>query len=646
MNAPYEGEQGAFGFGLGGLIVCAGLGVGVGVTAHGMGSFVAAGAAAHLLAGLPAWLALTLLAYRHRQAQAEKLETARLTALAAEGRDQLFATGGDDGDASRALVRFQRYGTSLAAVVLALLQLGLAYLLFSVFPQEEVAASLTASAFLCGAAFALLLLGRFGFALERRGLIIAGAGGRLATSGALGCFVASMALAAQVQLGLTRVDRLGHLFVLAGALLGLESLLLVVLEAYRPRRAGVVVRPPFDSRLLGLVSAPADIARSIARAVDYQFGFGISQTWFYRFLERWILPLIGFSVASFWILSALTIVHPHQAGLLRRLGKLQQEALQPGLHLHLPWPIDAVMLIDAGRLHTLKTGHAVSGGVEREDEDDDHGHHHDEPDEGEARTRETVLLWSRAHVEAEEDLVLLAHAARAGEEAPADLLAVSATLNYRVVSPRAFVDRVADPEAMLEVLAEREVTRLLCSADLDSLLRDRASASEELRQRMGERAREHALGLTVVDAAFDELHPPVEVGSAFEEVSAALERAKAAVLRAEAEALASVPLSEQEAEAIRLRAHAEARGRVVTARAGAGRFAVLRELDRISPRVFRLSRLLEELVAGAGPARKIILGRSSAITDLNLEDRVRAADTPLQGLLDDSGGGEGEDEDE
>ena len=642
MSTPERGE-GAYGFGLGGLILCLGLGLSLAITARDLGSFLTAGAAAHLLAGLPAWLATAVYALRVRRAREERVEHARLQTLAADGRGQLFSQAGQ-GDAAVVLRRFERFGIPAAAVALAALQIGLAYALTRWFPREAPQANLTAAAFLCGASFALLLLGRFGFALERQGVHAAGAGGRLAISGSLATFVTGAALAAQVQLGVEQVDGLGVVFVGIGVVLGVEALLLLLLEAYRPRRAGQVVRPPYDSRLLGLISAPADIARSIARAVDYQFGFGLSQTWFYRFLERWIVPLIGFTVVSFWALSALTVVHAHQAGLLFRLGKLHPAPLEPGIHLHLPWPFDHVELLEAGRLQQFQTGHVVGAGLEREEEEDDgHGHGHDDDDhDADEGGREEVLLWSEAHVHSEEDLVLIARAGAEDEESPVNLLAASATLDYRVADPLAYARGVADPEAMLDVLAEREVTRLLCSADFDALLTRRGVVARQLAQRMAQRAEQHALGVEIVDAAFLELHPPVEVGPSFEEVTRALEESRASVLGAQAQALASVPLSEQQAAAIRSAARAEARARIVNARAGAGRFAVLRTLDAISPRVFRLERLLDELVAGAGPARKIVLGRASAVTDLNLEDRVRAADTPLQGLLDEQGDGEDE----
>src|SRR5690606_13640774 len=128
-----------------------------------------------------------------------------------------------------------------------------------------------------------LVLGRYALAIGAAApdASAARAGGRRAASGALVAFLAGLALAAQAAWGLSRLDLVGYVLAALAATLGLEAALLLLLELYRPRRPGEAPRPPYDSRLLGLLSAPGDVARSIARAVDYQFGFSLSQTWLY-----------------------------------------------------------------------------------------------------------------------------------------------------------------------------------------------------------------------------------------------------------------------------------------------------------------------------------------------------------------------------
>ncbi len=69
-------------------------------------------------------------------------------------------------------------------------------------------------------------------------------------------------------------------------ILGVEMMLNLILEMYRPHVPGSEPRPAMESRLLGLISEPGDVARSVAEAMNYQFGFEISRTWFYQLLQK------------------------------------------------------------------------------------------------------------------------------------------------------------------------------------------------------------------------------------------------------------------------------------------------------------------------------------------------------------------------
>ena len=70
--------------------------------------------------------------------------------------------------------------------------------------------------------------------------------------------------------------------------------------------------------------------------------------------------------------------------------------------------------------------------------------------------------------------------------------------------------------------------------------------------------------------------------------------------------------------------------RLGLAKADAARFEQLRVLDRVAPRLFRISRVLEELAAGAAGKRVIVIGRpGKVVTDLNLQEKLSADDIGL-----------------
>lgn len=586
-------------------------------------SFLVAGAAAHLVVGSWVWLGLLLYERRRQRAHDEEVETRRLTALAREGRRALFdAQAVQHSEATAAVARFRKVGFPVLAVGVSALEGLLVWGLLRFFPHEAVQPSLIAAAVLCGFAFGLLVLGRYAFALARAGLLNAGAGGRRAVSGAVVAFLAGLGSAIHSSWGLSQVDLLGYAFVVLGGLLALEALLLLLLEAYRPRRTGERVRPPFDSRLLGILATPGDLARSIARAVDYQFGFSISQTWFYRFLERWVAPLIGFTVLAFWLLSAFVVIPAHEQGVLRRLGKTQEELLAPGLHVKWPWPISRVQRLATRRIHTILTGE-----------------HTDRSHENPA-FRERALLWTDAeavddghgHEDAGHDLVLVPRrVAGAGKGVvPVSLLTVAASVTYQIGELKTYLADVRDPPRLLRLLAERELCFLLSGEDLDLLLRQRGEHGAALARRLQTAADRFQLGLRVHSAALTDMHPPSEIGAAFEQPTVARERRQVRVLEARVFEARQRQRSAAKATWILQDADLLGKARAGLAKADAARFKGLRALDRAAPGVFRTSRLLEELVEGAAGKRIVVIGRrGQVVTDLNLQEKLSADDIQM-----------------
>lgn len=128
---------------------------------------------------------------------------------------------------------------------------------------------------------------------------------------------------------------------IAMAVVGAEFLVYLVLELYRPRKPGEHPRPAFDSRLLGFVAAPDLVAKSVGEAVSYQLGQDITSTWGYRLLLRTWRPLALMGVLVAWLMTGLTVIEPHQKGLVLRFGRVARE-VGPGIHLKFPWPIDRV----------------------------------------------------------------------------------------------------------------------------------------------------------------------------------------------------------------------------------------------------------------------------------------------------------------
>lgn len=145
--------------------------------------------------------------------------------------------------------------------------------------------------------------------------------------------------------------------------LGAEVFLNFVLDIYRPRKPGDYPRPAFDSRLLGFVAAPDRIAESISEAINYQFGFEVTSSWFYRLLSKSFLWLILIGGVASWLMTSFAVVEPHQRGVLLVNGRVAETELEPGLHIKPPWPFGRVVVPEFVRAETQGEG-ALARSVE------------------------------------------------------------------------------------------------------------------------------------------------------------------------------------------------------------------------------------------------------------------------------------------
>ncbi|MDI9431266.1 MAG: SPFH domain-containing protein [Planctomycetota bacterium] len=321
--------------------------------------------------------------------------------------------------------------------------------------------------------------------------------------------------------------------------LGVETAVNTVLDVYRPRLKGQYSRAAFDSRLLGIINEPGGVFRSLAAAIDYQFGFQVSQTWFYKLLEKAVVPLILFSIATLYLASCIVVVLPDEEVIVERFGDPvngdgQVRHLMPGLHFKLPWPIDIAYKYPTQQIMELYVGY-----VPRRD----------------AKTgrpiSEPALLWGQTHYESEFSFLV---ASEQGPEtlaegaAPVSLVKANMPIQYRIKDLYTYIYGHRDPAALLEDICYRELTEFAASAEIEvdmtatgqvdneSLLgAGRTRAKQILTERIQKAADEQGLGIEVVFLGVQGIHPPPEVAPDYQAVIGAVQRKQALVLNAEAQ---------------------------------------------------------------------------------------------------------------
>lgn len=319
-------------------------------------------------------------------------------------------------------------------------------------------------------------------------------------------------------------------------LLGIEFAVNFVLDLYRPRVPGEVPRPSFDSRLLGMVAEPGAIAKSIADAINYQFGFQVSSTWFYQLLQRALFPITVFAFLCILLLTSIVVVDADERAVIERFGRRvgdSADVLTPGFYLKWPYPVDIVRRAPVARVDELIIGEAVGRDAGNE-----------------------AIVWTDEHESLPHLMLVVATphrdqlSARRGEPSDAEeahvtesvavsLLMVSVPIEYRVKDLAKFLYHYADPKKILEVVAYQYVSDYAASVDVDELMGPgREMFNREFRRRLQERLDELDTGIEIAFVGLRAAHPTSKrnVAAAFERVVASQTEMAAMIRRADGEA--------------------------------------------------------------------------------------------------------------
>ena len=251
------------------------------------GFFAVVAVSWQVLAAALIWLVLALQFHQRSLAEQEKLDMSQLarekssaTIFQKGEQGTLFAVG------QRRLEVLEKWFLPVFAALIVAYEVGIGlYLLKGISPahpaptQQPLVCVIVATAI----AFGSFLMSRYatGMSAEPRWKPLR-AGGSFFLGVAIVCFVLAIGLAL-VHFQITPLLRvIGYVIPVLLIVLGVETALNIVLDVYRPRLKGQYSRAAFDSRLLGVINEPGGIFRSVATAIDYQFGFKVSQTWFYK----------------------------------------------------------------------------------------------------------------------------------------------------------------------------------------------------------------------------------------------------------------------------------------------------------------------------------------------------------------------------
>lgn len=525
----------------------------------------------------------------------------------------LFSTDAETFPARKSREQFERFFLPGITVLLFIIEVGSAFYLWRwldraiILPPNQPFIALALYAVL---ALVLFLLGKYSANIarfEKERLLRPGAS--FLVLGAYLCGLIVVALAV-IYFGHERADYFlaKGLAVLLG-LAAVELLLNLILEIYRPRVRGKQQRLVYESRLLGLMAQPEGIFTTAAHALDYQFGFKVSDTWFYRFMEKALAWLILIQVLVLVFSTCFVFIEPGEEGLLERWGKpaAAGNILKPGLHLKMPWPISKVYRFQTEKIQSFRVGMAA---------DEDHG---------------KVITWNVKHED--EPLNLMVASRESGPAGdtnaiggvPVDLLTVGIPVQYQISDVLSYAYKHIEAGELLQRIAMREVVRYLLGVDLfDILSKGKAKAATDLQNAIQMEADARELGVKIVFVGLEDIHPPQKVAAAFENVVGAQQESEAKIREAEGYAIRMVGMALGQAEQIVRLADANRLQKVAVAQGQAERFKHQMTAYEASTNVYMARARLQALIQNSTNVRFIVntMTNSQDVFQIDLEEKI------------------------
>lgn len=297
-----------------------------------------------------------------------------------------------------------------------------------------------------------------------------------------------------------------------------------------------------------------------------------------------LLKVILMSIAAIWLLSGIYVVQSDEEGVVRRFGSVVRENILPGMHYHLPWPIERVNKPKVRTIRRVMIGYKPNK-ANNETESDS--------------------------VKAEPDSVII-------KRLTGDINIINLTilLQYSIKNASDYLFQTEKPEDLVCNAAQAAITEILGKTTVDEALTVGKLKIQALIHELTQKSLDnYRTGIQILAADLQELNPPQEVIQAFRDVIDAQANKKKFIN--DAHASQSVIISQARGEMVRLLKEAEAykEEKINRSLGEANRFvAILREYQK-APKVTKDRMYLETMEAIGPRMNKFII---SSQLDKNL----------------------------
>ena len=195
---------------------------------------------------------------------------------------------------------------------------------------------------------------------------------------------------------------------------------------------------------------------------------------------------IGVLVLLVWLASGVYRVEPNQQGVVMRFGEMVN-ITNPGLHWHLPYPVETVLRPEVTTIHQINIGFRGSGAGNR----------------------------SQRRDVAEESLMLT------GDQ---NIIDIDLTVQWKISDPFQYLFNIRDPEATVKIAAESALREIIGRTNIQPALTEARGAIEmDVRESLQGLLDGYEAGVQITEVRLQDVAPPDAVVDAFDDVQRALQ---------------------------------------------------------------------------------------------------------------------------
>lgn len=340
-------------------------------------------------------------------------------------------------------------------------------------------------------------------------------------------------------------------------------------------------------------------------------------------VRDWISVFTGFHVTSprvkwgvsvgfvlLYLYSGFITVEPGEIGVKLRFGRMVASDLTPGLHYHLPWPIETIEKVHRDLVRRVEIGFRTSAGSTLNSPNPIKTLTVAGPSNPAPTALTSTTLWAeQKKVENEAFLIT-------GDE---NIVDINLTVQYQVKDPVQYAYRLGEPDRLVRSMTLAALREVIGQMMVDSVLTtERGNIEKKVRHILQNALDGYQAGIQILFVQLLSVDAPREVHSAFRDVASAQEDKIHIINRALTFAEETINAAKGEAASTIQSSLAFKEEKILKAQGDAQAFTLRNQAYQLSPELNQFRLYIETLETVLPRVQKTIRPGPRYVKDIDL----------------------------